>query len=155
MAEQCGISFALNCVKHKEDVEPETIDCYRAILKQYWGTDADFRMLDFYKDPASGTETKQISQGEIIGTIVRQCELALGGYQDYLNIFLTAPTGAGKSSFYQISGIYLAQVHQAVTIVISPLIALMQDQVSQLEARGVHCATFLNSNVSVRNVRNA
>ena len=148
MAEQCGISFALNCVKHKEDVEPETIDCYRAILKQYWGTDADFRMLDFYKDPASGTETKQISQGEIIGTIVRQCELALGGYQDYLNIFLTAPTGAGKSSFYQISGIYLAQVHQAVTIVISPLIALMQDQVSQLEARGVHCATFLNSNVS-------
>ena len=74
----------------------------------------------------------------------------MGDYQDYTNVFLTAPTGAGKSVFYQVSGIYLAQVHKAVTIVVSPLIALMQDQVTQLEARGVHCATFLNSNVFPR-----
>ena len=148
VAAQCGATFALNCAEHKEQVELETINRYRAILKQYWGADADFRMLDFYKDPAAGTETKQISQGEIISTIVKQCELALDGYQDYSNVFLTAPTGAGKSVFYQVSGIYLAQVRQAVTIVITPLIALMQDQVSQLEARGVHSATFLNSNVS-------
>ena len=148
VAAQCGMTFALNCAEHKEQVEPETINRYRAILKQYWGANADFRMLDFYKDPAAGTETKQISQGEIISTIVKQCELAMNGYQDYSNVFLTAPTGAGKSAFYQVSGIYLAQVHQAVTIVITPLIALMQDQVSQLEARGVHSATFLNSNVS-------
>ena len=147
-AEQCGVTFALNCASHKEQVEPETINRYRAILKRYWGANADFRMLDFYKDPAAGTETMQISQGEIISTIVKQCELALDGYQDYSNVFLTAPTGAGKSAFYQVSGIYLAQVRQAVTVVITPLIALMQDQVSQLEARGVHCATFLNSNVS-------
>lgn len=147
-AEQCGVTFALNCASHKEQVEPETVNRYRAILKQYWGANADFRMLDFYKDPAAGTETMQISQGEIISTIVKQCELALDGYQDYSNVFLTAPTGAGKSAFYQVSGIYLAQVRQAVTVVITPLIALMQDQVSQLEARGVHCATFLNSNVS-------
>ncbi len=147
-AEQCGATFALNCASHKEQAEPETINRYRAILKQYWGTNADFRMLDFYKDPAAGTETMQISQGEIISTIVKQCELALDGYQDYSHVFLTAPTGAGKSAFYQVSGIYLAQVRQAVTVVITPLIALMQDQVSQLEARGVHCATFLNSNVS-------
>ena len=148
VAAQCGMTFALNCASHKEQVEPETINRYRAILKQYWGANADFRMLDFYKDPAAGTETMQISQGEIISTIVKQCELALDGYQDYSNVFLTAPTGAGKSAFYQVSGIYLAQVRQAVTVVITPLIALMQDQVSQLEARGVHCATFLNSNVS-------
>lgn len=147
-AEQCGVTFALNCASHKEQVEPETVNRYRAILKQYWGANADFRMLDFYKDPAAGTETMQISQGEIISTIVKQCELALDGYQDYSHVFLTAPTGAGKSAFYQVSGIYLAQVRQAVTVVITPLIALMQDQVSQLEARGVHCATFLNSNVS-------
>lgn len=147
-AEQCGVTFALNCASHKEQAEPETVNRYRAILKQYWGANADFRMLDFYKDPAAGTETMQISQGEIISTIVKQCELALDGYQDYSNVFLTAPTGAGKSAFYQVSGIYLAQVRQAVTVVITPLIALMQDQVSQLETRGVHCATFLNSNVS-------
>lgn len=148
LASQCGTTFALNCAEKQEKIEPETINRYRAILKQYWGVNADFRMLDFYKDPAAGTETKQISQGEIISTIVRQCELAMGDYQDYTNVFLTAPTGAGKSVFYQVSGIYLAQVHKAVTIVVSPLIALMQDQVTQLEARGVHCATFLNSNVS-------
>ena len=141
------MTFALNCASHKEQAEPETVNRYRAILKQYWGANADFRMLDFYKDPAAGTETMQIGQGEIISTIVKQCELALDGYQDYSNVFLTAPTGAGKSAFYQVSGIYLAQVRQAVTVVITPLIALMH-QVSQLEARGVHCATFLNSNVS-------
>lgn len=142
LASQCGTTFALNCAEKQEKIEPETINRYRAILKQYWGVNADFRMLDFYKDPAAGTETKQISQGEIISTIVRQCELAMGDYQDYTNVFLTAPTGAGKSVFYQVSGIYLAQVHKAVTIVVSPLIALMQDQVTQLEARGVHCATL-------------
>ena len=137
LASQCGTTFALNCAEKQEKIEPETINRYRAILKQYWGVNADFRMLDFYKDPAAGTETKQISQGEIISTIVRQCEFAMGDYQDYTNVFLTAPTGAGKSVFYQVSGIYLAQVHKAVTIVVSPLIALMQDQVTQLEARGV------------------
>ena len=115
VAAQCGMTFALNCASHKEQVEPETVNRYRAILKQYWGANADFRMLDFYKDPAAGTETMQISQGEIISTIVKQCELALDGYQDYSNVFLTAPTGAGKSAFYQVSGIYLAQVRQAVT----------------------------------------
>lgn len=46
----------------------------------------------------------------------------MGDYQDYTNVFLTAPTGAGKSVFYQVSGIYLAQVHKAVTIVVSPLL---------------------------------
>lgn len=107
-AEQCGVTFALNCTSHKEQVESETVNRYRAILKQYWGANADFRMLDFYKDPAAGTETMQISQGEIISTIVKQCELALDGYQDYSNVFLTAPTGAGKSAFYQVSSIYLA-----------------------------------------------
>ena len=146
--EQCGITFALNCSNRKETAEPESVNRYLAILKQYWGFGAEFRMLNFYKDPATSIETKQISQGEIISTIVKQCKLTLDGYQDYSDIFLTAPTGAGKSVFYQVSGIYLAQVHQAVTIVITPLIALMQDQVNQLEAHGIHCATFLNSNVS-------
>ena len=148
VAAQCGMTFALNCASHKEQVEPETINRYRVILKQYWGANADFRMLDFYKDPAAGTETKQISQGEIISTIVKQCELALDGYQDYSNVFLTAPTGAGKSAFYQVSGIYLAQVRQAVTVVITPLIALMKDQVDGMENRGVSCSTFLNSSVT-------
>lgn len=90
----------------------------------------------------------QISQGEIISTLVKQCELALDGYQDYSNVFLTAPTGAGKSAFYQVSGIYLAQGASGSDPRYHSVVGPDADQVSQLEARGVHCATFLNSNVS-------
>jgi ATP-dependent DNA helicase RecQ len=53
------------------------------------------------------------------------------------------PTGAGKSLCYQLS----ALARDGLTVVISPLIALMKDQVDQLVAAGVS-ATFLNSTLS-------
>ena len=63
-------------------------------------------------------------------------ETSLAG-QDALAIL---PTGAGKSLCYQLP----ALVREGLTVVVSPLIALMKDQVDQLEASGV-AATFLNS----------
>ncbi|HSV70906.1 MAG TPA: DNA helicase RecQ [Methylibium sp.] len=54
------------------------------------------------------------------------------------------PTGGGKSLCYQVPAILRHRREQGVTIVVSPLIALMHDQVGALEEAGVHAA-FLNS----------
>jgi len=66
-------------------------------------------------------------------------EATLGG-RDVLAIL---PTGGGKSLCYQLPALQ----REGLTVVVSPLIALMKDQVDQLQAAGV-AATFLNSSVS-------
>lgn len=58
------------------------------------------------------------------------------------------PTGGGKSLCYQVPAILRHRADRGVALVVSPLIALMHDQVGALEEAGVHAA-FLNSTLSL------
>ena len=59
------------------------------------------------------------------------------------DILAVMPTGAGKSICYQVPALMLP----GITIVISPLISLMQDQVKALNENGIHAA-YINSSLS-------
>ena len=72
------------------------------------------------------------------------------GQEEIVNALLTGrdalcvmPTGAGKSVCYQVPALLLP----GITLVISPLISLMKDQVESLTQAGVHAA-YLNSSLS-------
>jgi len=72
------------------------------------------------------------------------CEASLAGR----DVFALLPTGGGKSLCFQLP----ALVRDGLTVVVSPLIALMKDQVDALQASGV-AATFLNSTLDADEAR--
>lgn len=79
-----------------------------------------------------GYDAFRHNQADIVETVING--------QDALVLM---PTGGGKSLCYQIP----ALVREGLGVVISPLIALMQDQVDALNQLGVRAA-FLNSTLS-------
>ena len=82
-------------------------------------------------------------------------EVLVDGILDGRDVLGIMPTGAGKSLCYQIPALLLP----GITLVISPLISLMKDQVTTLNQAGIHAA-YLNSSLTpgqyqaaVRNMR--
>jgi ATP-dependent DNA helicase RecQ len=71
-------------------------------------------------------------------------ERAIDSILQNKDTMVVLPTGAGKSLIFQLPALIL----DGITIVISPLIALMKDQVDSLEKVGIP-ATFINSSISV------
>ena len=127
-------------------VKPE----FAGILQKYWGY-SSFRDLLVY-DMASLEDGKKevvsVSQSKIISDLVQQVEQCESGGTDFRDVFVTAPTGAGKSVMFQIPAIYLAEKYNLLTIVISPLIGLMNDQVKNLEVKNYSFAKTINSDIS-------
>ncbi|MEE3328072.1 MAG: ATP-dependent DNA helicase RecQ [Myxococcota bacterium] len=79
-----------------------------------------------------GHSTFRTGQREAIDTLLQE-----------KGLLMVAPTGGGKSLCYQLPALLLG----GTTLVISPLISLMRDQVAALEERGIS-ATFLASTLS-------
>lgn len=118
-----------------------------ALLKKYWGDDAVFNTIEMYKNPLISNEIINISQGEIVETIIDEYEKARND-ENYRDVFITAPTGSGKSLIFQIPAFYASDKGD-ITIIISPLKALMKDQVDNLlERRNYNKVGFVNSDLS-------
>lgn len=135
--------------KKKEQIQSSYTEESKNILKKYWGYDT-FRTFEVYnieKLEENYKEYLNISQEQIITDIINESENNINN-KFFRDIFVTAPTGIGKSIMFQIPAIYLAEKYNYVTIVISPLIGLMNDQVRNLEIKNYKYVKTINSDIS-------
>jgi ATP-dependent DNA helicase RecQ len=95
-----------------------------------------FGLAQFRPEPADG-------EGRPLQQVI--VEAAMNGR----HALAILPTGTGKSLCYQIPALSRYDKTGALTVVISPLVALMADQVAGLEARGMTCCAALNGLLSM------
>ena len=117
------------------------------LLKDTYGYD-HFRNLEIYADLFRSRETLCISQGQLIENVIREAEKAQKKEAEPENILLTAPTGSGKSLLFQLPAIYLGKEYNLLTIVVSPLKALIVDQVEGLQDLGYQRVAYASSDLS-------
>ena len=124
-------------------------DCRREVvelLNDIYGYKA-FRPFDIYKDLSVDKTTITISQDQLIEKVIGESEKSAedGSIHNYM---LTAPTGSGKSLLFQLPAIYLGNKYQRLTIVVSPLKALIEDQVDNLREVGYDRVDYASSDLS-------
>src|SRR5260221_7566802 len=104
------------------------------ILRSVWVTDI-FRSFE----PLAGNGRSAVSQKDIVRKAL-----------DNKDQLVIAATGGGKSLCFQLPAIVLTEeILPKVTLVFSPLIALMANQVEQLKQKGIFSAIMLNSTLSM------
>ena len=118
-------------------VEPDCAWCRREHdagrqLRHWYGAEYEFRPRPV--DQSSGRPLQQV---------IVECSMR---GEHNLGIL---PTGTGKSLCYQIPALSRFTRTGALSVVISPLVALMEDQVKGLQARGIHCCAAINGLLSM------
>jgi len=141
-----GFRISLGVKSNRVEMPPVS-DRSKKLLKKYWGNKADFRNLKVYEDPDVSNNQIEISQGQIVDLIINEVDQGRKGNMPR-DIFLTAPTGSGKSLLFQIPAFYTSDLGDVI-IIVSPLIALMKDQVTAVHTdRGFLKAAYINSELS-------
>ena len=101
-----------------------------------------FGFADFRQEPSDDAE-KPIQQSIVEAAMAREHVLGI------------LPTGSGKSLCYQLQALSRYDKTGALTVVISPLVALMADQVRGLEKQGIGCCATVNGMLSMPERANA
>ncbi len=145
--EQLNIETSLSRIKY--DLTKAHRSELNDLLIKHWKSD-HFRTLKIYADPDISKETIEISQAEVVETIISEYENGNIHNKEMQDIFLTAPTGAGKSLLFQMPAIYLGHKYNTLSIVVTPLKALMVDQVEQLKMKANYQkVAYINSDITV------
>lgn len=119
----------------------------QTLLREIYGYE-DFRSLEIYDNLFEGKDKVLISQGQLIEQVVLEAEKAFKDNGQADNMLLTAPTGSGKSLLFQLPAIYLGREYGLLTLVVSPLKALIVDQVENLQDLGYTRVAYASSDLS-------
>ncbi|KAF7456004.1 ATP-dependent DNA helicase, RecQ family protein [Cryptosporidium felis] len=87
-----------------------------------------------------GNKSFRANQRQIMNAVISQRD-----------VFVMMPTGGGKSLCFQLPGLLKSNNPASVTVVVMPLVALMVDQIEQLNVLGIRCAS-LNGSQSAQEV---
>lgn len=106
--------------------------------------DFDFKDISIYDEPSLSNKKINLSQFIVMQDIVHNSINAQKN-EKFKDTFLTAPTGSGKSVIFQIPAVYLAEKYNLLTLVITPLIGLMNDQIDNINSLTKEAATINSS----------